>query len=131
MIHPPSCQPQDWQNIVNQHALNVLAVASLHVLSARVLASCPIPRHKPTNIHISFSVIAIDPATSQLCEINALLKGSEGIEWNHSTTANEIGRLSQGAGACILHGTDTIFFIHHSAKPKQKTATYIYIVATD
>ena len=70
--------------------------------------------HLPTDL---IAGAAIDPSTGQLYEIGALLAGSEGDAWRTST-ANEIGRLAQGVGTCMPHGTDTIFFIDLTSKPK-------------
>ena len=47
--------------------------------------------------------------------------------WKESF-ANELGKLAQGVGSRIKSGTDTIFFIPHHAKPKNRVATYGKIV---
>ena len=72
----------------------------------------------------------LDPATGKMYEIGALLTGSEGTKWIY-VKATEIGRLEQGVGTHMPIGINTIFFIPHHQKPKNKKATYIRIVATD
>ena len=43
--------------------------------------------------------------------------------------ANEIGRLAQGVKPHMPKGTNTMFFIPHTALPKGRKATYLRIVA--
>ena len=97
--------------------------------AASVLAATPLHYNYEENAQ-HFAGAALDPATGNMCEIGALLKGSEGAAWEIAS-ANEIGRLSQEVGTRIPKGTNTIFFIPHDKKPKNKKATYIRIVATD
>ena len=59
-----------------------------------------------------------------------LKRGPDGAAWVQST-ANEIGRLTQGVLPHMLTGTNTMKFIPHSAKPTSKTATYLRIVASE
>ena len=77
-----------------------------------------------------YAMAAVNPATGKMCEYGALLKGSEGAEWNHAT-ALEFGRLAQGVGTEIPTGSNTIFFIDHALKPSNNKATYCRVVATD
>lgn len=57
-----------------------------------------------------------------------LRKGPDGPLWDQSG-ANEIGRLAQGVMPHMPNGTDTMFFIKHSALPPGRRATYLRIVA--
>ena len=65
-----------------------------------------------------------------MCEIGALLTGSEGADWTFSSVT-KIGRLAQGVSTRMPTGTNTIFCIPHLQKNTTKKATYIRIVATD
>ena len=56
-----------------------------------------------------------------------LVQGPDAIHWLLATS-KEIGRLAQGLKD-VLPGTDTMFFIPHSAKPTDRKATYLRIVA--
>ena len=42
--------------------------------------------------------------------------------------SNEFGRLMQGVGLHMAHGSNTMEFMHRSKKPKTKTITYARIV---
>jgi hypothetical protein len=70
----------------------------------------------------------IDPATGASLEYNQLRQGPDSLLWIQATE-NEIGRLAQGFGSRIPQGTDTMHFIHPSAMPSDRTATYLRIVA--
>ena len=68
------------------------------------------------------------PVTSNKESIRSLRKGTNSAQWTKSL-ANEIGRLAQGVGkhrnaADQIKGTDTIFFIPHSAVPTSSKVTY-------
>lgn len=69
---------------------------------------------------------AFDPDTGQLAEYTELSKSSEGELWQASNAA-EIGRLAQGFGT--QKGTNTMFFIPHTALPKGRKPTYLRVVA--
>jgi hypothetical protein len=69
---------------------------------------------------------AINPDTGRIAEYRELSQCSEGAIWQASN-ADEIGRLAQGFGA--IKGTNTIFFIHPSAMPKDRKATYVRVVS--
>lgn len=60
-----------------------------------------------------FTGASIDPATGKLCKITALLKGSEGKEWSHSTT-REIDRLVQGLNNGMTSLTPTLYSLYSS-----------------
>ena len=77
-----------------------------------------------------FAGAVLDPATRKMCEIGALLNGSEGASWTY-TSATKIGRLVQEIGSHMPIGTNTIIFIPHNQKPANKKVTYIRIVATN
>ena len=61
-----------------------------------------------------------------IAEYKELSQCSEGPIWQASI-ADEIGRHAQGFGA--VKGTNTILFIHPSAMPKGRKATYVRIVS--
>lgn len=76
--------------------------------------------------HFALHGNAFNPDTGQLAEYPELSRSSEGSLWQASN-AEEIGRLAQGYGTQA--GTNTIFFIPHTAVPKGKKPTYLRIVA--
>jgi hypothetical protein len=70
----------------------------------------------------------IDPVTGASLEYKDLKAGPDSAEWIQST-ANEIGRLTQGTLPDMKSGTETMFFIPHTAVPAGRKATYLRIVA--
>ena len=76
--------------------------------------------------HFALHGHAINPDTGMIAEYRELSQCSEGAIWQASN-ADEIGRLAQGFGA--IKGTNTIFFIHPSAMPKDRKATYVRVVS--
>ncbi|KAI2495548.1 Reverse transcriptase (RNA-dependent DNA polymerase) [Fragilaria crotonensis] len=76
--------------------------------------------------HCAFHGHAINPDTGKIAEYRELSQCSDGPIWQASN-ADEIGRLAQGFGA--IKGTNTIFFIHPSAMPAGRKATYLRVVS--
>jgi hypothetical protein len=75
--------------------------------------------------HLANSVI--DPESGRSLEYRDLIRSAKTKEvWSRSF-ANELGRLAQGVGGRV-EGTNTCFFIAHTAVPTHKTATYARIV---
>ena len=65
-------------------------------------------------------------AMSAMSTHRQLVKGVDGHQWVEAT-AREFGRLAQGLLGHVA-GTDTIFFIRHADKPKDKKASYCRVV---
>ena len=61
----------------------------------------------------------LDKTTGKLLEYRDLIKGENKIVWEKGMP-NELGRLAQGVGTRIPHGTDTIKFIKYQDIPKNK-----------
>ncbi|KAI2490112.1 Reverse transcriptase (RNA-dependent DNA polymerase) [Fragilaria crotonensis] len=80
----------------------------------------------PSMHHCAFHGHAINPDTGKIAEYRELSQCSDGPIWQASN-ADEIGRLAQGFGA--IKGTNTIFFIHPSAMPAGRKATYLRVVS--
>ena len=72
----------------------------------------------------------IDQATGAVLEYNKLKIGPDGEQWIQAA-ANEIGCLTQGVQPHMPKGTETMFFIPHTAMPKGRKATYLRIVAAE
>ena len=73
--------------------------------------------------------VVVDPATEATLEYSALLQGPDAVAWEHATSL-EIGRLTQGCLPQMTSGSETMVFIpQHTAKPKDRVATYLRIVA--
>jgi hypothetical protein len=66
--------------------------------------------------------------TGASLEYKDLKAGPDSAEWIQST-ANKIGRLTQGTLPDMASGTETMFFIPHTAVPTGRKATYLRIVA--
>jgi hypothetical protein len=79
-----------------------------------------------TAAHSANSVI--DPVTCASLEYKYLKARPNSAKWIQST-ANEIGRLTQGTLPDMTSGTETVFFIPHTALPTGRKATYLCIVA--
>jgi hypothetical protein len=94
------------------------------------------PKHKDYDLaacttHSTAAAIHCD--TGELVEYQKLLKSSDGPLWERSCT-EEIARLAQGfppGGIPRSEGTETIFFIAHTAIPTGRKATYLRLVVTD
>ena len=70
----------------------------------------------------------MDKAIGKLLEYRHLIKSPDKIVWERGFS-NEIGRLAQGIGERMPHGTNTIKFVHLNQIPRHKTITYARIVA--
>jgi hypothetical protein len=70
----------------------------------------------------------IDTATGASLEYKQLKIGADSAKWLQAAS-NEISRLAQGADPTTPSGTDTIHFIRHTDKPKDRIATYLRIVS--
>jgi hypothetical protein len=70
----------------------------------------------------------VDPNSGATLEYSKLKNSEQGPEWIQAA-ANEMGRLSQGVKPNMPTGTDTMHFIPHTAKPHDRKATYLKIVA--
>ena len=70
----------------------------------------------------------LDPDSGKLLEYRDLIKGKDKIVWERGMS-NEMGRLAQGVGTRMPHGTDTIKFIKYSDMPTNKKPTYARIVS--
>jgi hypothetical protein len=79
--------------------------------------------------HVHQANTVVDPITGQVQEYRHLLQGPDAPTWTKSF-ANELGRLSQGAGTRMPSGTDTIWFIRKHQVPSDRKVTYRRIVAT-
>lgn len=69
----------------------------------------------------------MDPITGKALTYTQLRNGPNGHLWENSG-ANEYGRLAQGILPHMKTGTDTMFFIKHTALPPGRKATYLRIV---
>eukprot|EP00957_Ditylum_brightwellii_P122560 9346270-Ditylum_brightwellii.AAC.1 len=69
----------------------------------------------------------IDETIGEAMEHHHLIKGKNKDKWFEST-ANKSGRLAQGMGKRIKHGTNTIFFIDKKDLPQDRQATYALFV---
>lgn len=111
--------------------------------AASALATVPPPRRSPRGSKI----LRFDPRTHKLIPRpvasratsiqhtahsavalphRKLIQGDHADMWLQAT-AMEFGRLAQGLTGSV-DGTDTIFFIPHTAKPADRKATYVNIV---
>jgi hypothetical protein len=70
----------------------------------------------------------VDPNSGATLEYSKLKNSEQGPEWIQAA-ANEMGRLSQGVKPNMPTGTNTMHFIPHTAKPHDRKATYLKIVA--
>jgi hypothetical protein len=79
----------------------------------------------------NFLFKAIHPDTGDLADYPALLKSTDGPEWEFSIT-DEISRLANGRrGDLKIKRTQTIHFNNFNDIPAHKKATYLRIVAAD
>jgi hypothetical protein len=69
-----------------------------------------------------------DPVTGQVQEYRHLVQGPTRTQWV-TGLANEFGRLCQGVGTRMPHGTETIVFIRKADVPNGRKVTYGRIVA--
>ena len=83
-------------------------------------STAPIMQHCALHGH------AINPDTGNIADYRELSQCSDGPIW-HASNADEIGRLAQGYGT--VKGTNTIVFIHPSAIPAGRKATYLRVVS--
>ena len=131
-IIPPSRRPRIQSATTAPSALAASPISqqtTKYVHAAAVITATSLYHNYETAAR-HFTGAVLDPATGNLCEIGALLKGSEGAAWEIAS-ANEIGWLAQGVGTEMLKGMNTICFTPHDNKTKNKKATYIRIVATN
>lgn len=70
----------------------------------------------------------LDPKSGKLLEYRDLIKGKDKIVWEKGMS-NEIGRLADGVGTRMPHGTNTISFIKFHEIPKNKRPTYAQVVS--
>ena len=70
----------------------------------------------------------LDKSTGKLMEYRHLIKGKDKIIWERGMS-NELGRLAQGVGTRMPHGTNTIKFVKFKDVPKNKRPTYARIVS--
>ena len=77
-----------------------------------------------THTRLINCVTTISAAANSAISIShrALLRGEHAEDWKRATTM-EFGRLTQGMPG-LVEGTNTMFFIPHSAKPADRKATY-------
>ena len=68
-------------------------------------------------------------SSGQSLEYRNLIRSSNGDTWIRAL-ANDLGRLAQGVGTCMLTGTNTVFFIAKSAIPHGRKVTYARMVAS-
>jgi hypothetical protein len=80
----------------------------------------------PPTAHCAYHGNAFNPDTGKLAEYRELSQCSEGPLWQTSN-CEEIGRLAQGYGT--IKGTNTMFFVHVTAIPKDRKATYLRVVS--
>ena len=78
--------------------------------------------HTATTEVSIFISTAGDPATRRILELPALLKGSEGAQWN-TANINKIRQITQSVGQRIPTGSNTRLFIPHHKTPSNKKAT--------
>ena len=79
--------------------------------------------------HLELCYKAFHPDTGVMSEFRDLRTSSEGALWE-AACAKEIGRLAQGLPGYYDNGRDTITFVAKSTIPKDKSVTYLRIVAT-
>ena len=58
----------------------------------------------------------LDKSSGKMLEYRDLIKGPDKIVWERGMS-NELGRLAQGVGKRMPHGTDTIQFIKFEDMP--------------
>ena len=89
-------------------------------------------RHQQINHAIAvvqhWAAPVLDEKTGKLMEYRDLIKSKDKIVWERGFS-NEIGRLAQGIGTRMPHGTNTIKFVSIRDIPKNKTITYARIVS--
>ena len=71
----------------------------------------------------------IDKVTGQSMDLHQLLQGPNKSIWRTSL-ANNIGRLTQGVGTCMPHGTNTVFYVPKYSVHANRKVTYARMVAT-
>ena len=91
-----------------------------------VIVNAPTPADLPRTTAAINAVVT--PSNGAPLDYTQLLRGPDALAWIQATT-NEIGRLTQGAAPHSTSGSETMFFIPHHAKPADRTATYLRIVA--
>lgn len=111
----------------NKHVNHVAACARALLLDDAHAPQSPFPSSTSSSQpHFAFHGHAINPDTGKIAEYCELSQSSEGPIWQASN-ADKIGCLAQGYGA--IKGTNTIFFIHPSAIPNGRKATYLRVVS--
>jgi hypothetical protein len=80
------------------------------------------------HLHSAFAVI--DAGTGKTYEHAQLIRGDNKTEWLYST-ANEIGRLTNGVKPHMLSGSNTMRYIPRHALPPGRQATYSCFVETE
>jgi hypothetical protein len=80
------------------------------------------------NITIHQANAVTEQETGKLLEYRHLIKGPDREIWKKAF-ANDLGRLAQGVGKRMTHGTNTVFFVHPSTIPRHKKVTYEKLVA--
>ena len=110
-IIPPSRRPRIQSATTAPSALAASPISqqtTKYVHAAAVITATSLYHNYETAAR-HFTGAVLDPATGNLCEIGALLKGSEGAAWGIAS-ANEIGRLAQGIGTDMLKGDEYYSF---------------------
>lgn len=134
-VHPNKLKPSPPARIVashhhgtrSKHLDHVAACARALLLDdARAPQSPFAPAPEALFPHFALHGHAINPDTGKIAEYRELSECSDGAIWR-SSNCDEIGRLAQGYGT--VKGTNTIFFIHHTAVPKGRKVTYLRVVS--
>ena len=126
----------DFANLmtaINQHDTNFI-----NLMTATSAHRCRPPTSTPeTWKHSNLPAAAfwtanavVDPETGLALEYDSLVLGPDGLEWIQAA-ANEIGRLAQGVKPNMQSGSNTIHFISHDEKPRDRKATYLRVVSSE
>jgi hypothetical protein len=130
--HNLSVQGAQRRRQQRQHCPQTLSRAqTVHPRKTTQRHHVPVATHQyPTQskgtLQIALLGTAVNPDTGKIAEYKELSQCSEGPLWQ-SSNAKEIGRLTQGFGNQM--GTDTMFFILHTAIPKNLKPTYLRVVS--
>jgi hypothetical protein len=96
-------------------------------LAATTIQEPPDPSPEPAPMPHGFAHSVVHPVTGVSQEYRHLINGEDRAIWLKGAS-NEVHRLAQGTGINMPKGTNTMHFIHHNEKPKDRRATYLRVV---
>ena len=142
-VHPPllpRVNPPSFPRVTAKASPNIITpdtiqpssnYKSQHHYNTRLQRKQRKQQHQLNHAISSITALAnpvLDKTTGKLLEYRDLIKGKDKIIWEKGMS-NELGRLAQGVGTRMPHGTDTIKFIKFHDVPKNKKPTYARIVS--